>query len=183
MSSNRLIYDDCAYHNYIKRTTGPLLYRVYPEYAINCDRCLSVFGPRGQRGDSTIRGHDYRDIDVESMLYRLPIMAAKCDKGELVDYDMKTYNPVHEPMCIKYLDRDDTRLSHPVQHYRELYIDRFFDLPKDPQEPIFWDFAVNTRLQARDNFTPIYPTPIDVEQQLPHARILRNPCKGDFCLT
>jgi hypothetical protein len=44
-----------------------------------------------------------------------------------------------------------THLSYPPYNIKEMPIDRFYDLPQNPQEPIFYDFASNTKLEAKDN--------------------------------
>jgi hypothetical protein len=39
-------------------------------------------------------------------------------------------------------------------------INRFFDLHRDPQANIFYDYATNTSLEAKDNFVPDLPVPM-----------------------
>jgi len=63
MSSNRLIYDKCAYATEIKESTGPLEYNLFKGKYENCKQCsvgkftnILEFGPRA---------------DVESELYGL----------------------------------------------------------------------------------------------------------------
>ena len=55
-------------------------------------------------------------------------------------------------MCIHGEDPMASRLSYPPFNYREAPIDRFYNLPTPAQEPIFYDFAVNTKLDAKDNY-------------------------------
>ena len=70
MSSNRLIYDKCAYATEIKESTGPLEYNLFKGKYENCKQCsvgqftnILEFGPRA---------------DVESELYGLNRLGTKC---------------------------------------------------------------------------------------------------------
>jgi hypothetical protein len=46
-------------------------------------------------------------------------------------------------------------------------IDRFYDLPKNPQSVIFYDFAVNTRLEASDNLIQNVPEVKEYDPAMP----------------
>ena len=70
MSSNRLIYDKCAYATEIKESTGPLEYNLFKGKYENCKQCpvgefpnIAEFGSRA---------------DVESELYGLNRPGTKC---------------------------------------------------------------------------------------------------------
>ena len=70
MSSNRLIYDKCAYATTIKESTGPLEYNLFRGKYENNQQCpvgefsnILEFGPRA---------------DVESELYGLNRLGTKC---------------------------------------------------------------------------------------------------------
>ncbi len=52
----------------------------------------------------------------------------------------------------RYLDPITSRLTNPAFNYKEAPIDRFYNLNQNPQDNIFWNFAVNTDLEAKDNF-------------------------------
>ncbi len=70
MSSNRLIYDKCAYATEMKESTGPLEYNLFKGKYENCKQCpvgqftnILDFGPRA---------------DVESELYGINRLGTKC---------------------------------------------------------------------------------------------------------
>jgi hypothetical protein len=58
----------------------------------------------------------------------------------------------HARICNDFLDPIASHLTNPPQNYREMAINRFYDLPTHPQANIFWDFAVNTHLESIDNY-------------------------------
>ena len=91
-------------------------------------------------------------VDVESILSNRNMHTSKCKNGhvnpinltKLRQHDLSTNN--------RFLDPVATHLVIPPIKSREAPIDRFYNLNNDPQKPIFWNFAVNTDLEARDNF-------------------------------
>lgn len=160
-SSSRLIYDECAYQTRTPEMTNPLLYRVNPHQIYNCQQCgsLNGAGPRASYMGaevSTTHGHGIapalREVDVESILSNRNLPKSKCKNGEVNPIDVTQFGLKHLPQCTSYLDPMASRLSYPAFNYREAPIDRFYNLPQNPQEPIFWDFATNTKLDAKDNY-------------------------------
>lgn len=92
MSSNRLIYDNCAYASEIKESTQPLEYNLYRGKFENCKQC-----PVG----------DYTNIlefgsraDVESELYGLSRLGSLCP-SQKYDPTKEFKNPDLSParMC------------------------------------------------------------------------------------
>lgn len=171
--SSRLGYDKCAYEDKLQESTNPLSYRLYPGYVQNCDSCLSTLGPRAGHngvGVSTPIGHPLATAqhltDVESILSNRNMRASKCKKYGSNTVDLNKMALKHAPICNDYLNSDPTHLSHPSYNYRELAINRFYNLPRPAQANIFWDFATNTRLEAKDNFNPVIPhiTEVDAVQ-------------------
>lgn len=76
MSSNRLIYDKCAYATEIKESTEPLEYNLFLGKFENCKQCpvgdyanILPFGPRA---------------DTESELWGLPRLNSKCPEEKFV---------------------------------------------------------------------------------------------------
>lgn len=157
--SSRLPYDDCAYPDKLKESTDPLSYRLNPHQIHNCKQCLSTLGPRSGlmgQGVSTHIGHPVATAqyvtDVESILTNRNLPTSKCKNGEANPIDVTKFGLKHLGPCNTYLDPMASRLSYPPFNYREMPIDRFYNLPQNPQEPIFWNFAVDTRLETKDNF-------------------------------
>ena len=172
-NSTRLGYDVCAYADRLKESTDPLSYRLYSGFSHSCNNCLSTLGPR-----STFHGDDVSTpvgqtvataqqlADVESILTNRNLRLTKCRKDEANPIDVNKMGVKHARICNQFLDPDSTKLSYPVYNYRELAIDRFYNLDRNPQLPIFWNFASNSRLEATDNYKPEIPN-IITDKSLP----------------
>src|SRR5271170_7132842 len=152
--SSRLGYDNCAYSAKLYQSVTPLSYRLDTNNIENCDACLSTLGPRSGFngfGVSTIQGvkHKYapaEDLtDIESILSNRNVPLSKCRSGEVNPIDVNKFGLQHARICNSYLDPLSSRLAYPAANYRSLALNRFFDLDKNIQEPIFYDFAVNTK--------------------------------------
>lgn len=183
--SSRLGYDKCYYDDYLSESVSPLLYKMNPNSISNCNRCLSVFGPRAGHngyGNSTFGGEsaapaqDY--VDVESVLSNRNVIASKCKDGKVNDIDVTQFKLQHARTCNDFLDPISTHLTNPSANYRGMSINRFFNLPKNPQANIFWDFSVNTQLEAKDNYRERIPRLMTDDLSLPQELKGRNPpCK------
>jgi len=185
--SSRLPYDKCAYDDYLSESVSPLLYKLSPHQINNCSACLSVFGPRplsGARsyGVSSTVGHTTSPaqdlVDVESILSNRNVIASKCKDGKVNDIDVTKFHLQHARICNDFLDPVSTHLTNPPQNYRGLSINRFFNLPKNAQANVFYQFAVNTKLEAKDNYRERVPRLIRYDPALPKELKGRNkPCK------
>lgn len=65
MSSNRLIYDTCAYKKELDQSTGSFSYSMYPGKYENCAKCRIELGQVGGNGVSIYSGNL---VDLESDL-------------------------------------------------------------------------------------------------------------------
>ena len=159
-NSSRLKYDKCAYPDSLSESVAPGTYRLQPYYNYNCNSCQFVNGPRSSVGgyeSSTVVENgpaiSQKLVDVESVLSNRPVKTSRCKSGKTNPVRVGDYKLIQAPVCS---NKDDfpsyTHLSHPAYNYREMPLNRFFNLPKDPQANIFYDFAVNTVLEAKDNF-------------------------------
>jgi hypothetical protein len=97
MSSNRLIYDKCAYATEIKESTGPLEYNLFKGKYENCKQCpvgdfTNILDP-GQRAE------------VESELFGINLQGTKCPELK--------YNPKKE---FKYPELSPARMCETI-HY------------------------------------------------------------------
>lgn len=162
--SARLGYDKCYYEDRLSESVGPLLYRLNPNQIDSCSACLSVFGPRGSHngyGDSTTVGHTTAPaqdlVDVESVLSNRNVVASSCKDGKVNDIDVNKFQLQHARTCNDFLDPIASHLTNPPQNYREIGLNRFYNLDRNPQINIFWDFAVNTQLEAKDNYREKVP--------------------------
>jgi hypothetical protein len=190
--SSRSKYDKCAYDDYLSESVGSLIYRINPNQINNCNACLSVFGPRTSAspysyGVSSTTGHvsaqSQQLVDVESILSNRNVIASKCKDGKVNDIDVTKFHLQHARVCNDYLDPVATHLTNPPQNYRGMSINRFYDLNKNPQANIFWDFGVNTKLEAKDNYKERVPRLVKYDPTLPREFTGTNPpCKSN-CFT
>ena len=183
-SSTRLIYDKCAYEDRLQESTGPLMYTLDPNRIKNCNECLSLYGPRSSKkgfGVSIATPFGVAPaqdaVDVESILTNRNVLASKCKDGKVNDINVNNFRLQHARLCGDFLDPLASRQTNPAANYRGMSINRFFDLPKNPQADIFWNFAVNTTLEAKDNYREKIPKMISPDPLFPRTIIgRRRPC-------
>lgn len=174
--SSRLSYDKCSYDDYLTESVSPLLYKLNPNQINNCNSCLSVFGPRSStsgisRGVSTVVKNPTMPsqdlVDLESILSNRNVVASKCKDGKVNDINVTEFKLQHARICNDFLDPTASRITNPSKTYKGMAINRFYDLPKNPQANIFYDFAVNTQLEAKDNYRERVPALIAFDPALP----------------
>jgi hypothetical protein len=165
---SRSSYDKCAYPDQLTESTGIYKYTVNSDRIHNCDGCLTVYGPRGGvngAGVSTVSGHKIagaqQNIDIDTIMSNRNLPISKCKKGRVNPVDIKKIKTKHMPVCNDYLDSQHTKMTDPAMFYRGAPINRHFDLPRNPQANIYYDWGVNTTLEARDNFVPVLPVPMN----------------------
>jgi hypothetical protein len=166
--SSRLPYDTCAYDDRLAESVSPLLYKLNPTQIANKDACLSTLGPRGGKNGYGVSllvdpspcenvAPAQNLVDLESVLSNRNVPTSRCKTAKVNPIDVTQFGLKNTRVCDKYLDPVSSRLTYPAQNYRSIAVNRFHDLPVPAQEPIFWDFAVNTRLEAKDNFREQIP--------------------------
>jgi hypothetical protein len=161
--SSKLQYDKCYYPDHLSESTNVGNYRLQEYSTYNSNSCLSTLGPRsslGGAGVSTIEtmgpAMSQRLVDVESELSNRNLPQSRCRTGRVNNYDVnKKQNNLG--VCNKALVPEYSHLTSTPKNFRDVQINRFYNLSRDPQAPIFYDFAVNTTLEAKDNYTPIGP--------------------------
>lgn len=89
-SSNRPIYDNCAYQKRLYESTSPLAYQLYQGKFENCDKCIF---------DNFYTPYDARIVDTESELKNLTRPLSECDQFK--------YSPTckRSGMCISTFDK------------------------------------------------------------------------------
>ena len=75
MSSNRLIYDTCAYKKTLDQSVGPLSYVLNPIKYENCNKCRMELGLVGGTAVSQIKGNL---VDLENDLRGTTRSASSC---------------------------------------------------------------------------------------------------------
>lgn len=158
----KLIYDDQAYSEKLYRSTDPLKYRLDPNYAINCNKCFSPHNPSSGGFELEQR------IDVDSVLRGVGKKYGKSIVHQ-TPTDLEKYQTHISKDCSNFLESEYSRYTHPSFDIRGLNVrDLRLDYPLyDPQCHIFENFAINTRLQAKDNHRAIWQVPIDQSDLFP----------------
>ena len=103
MSSNRLIYDSCAYKKNLQQSTDPLQYALYTGKYENTAKCRIELGSVGGNGVSLFNGNlvdlesDLRGQTRQASLCPCDKFSPKCNSG---DCDNKNKGaPCSEPKC------------------------------------------------------------------------------------
>lgn len=156
---SRLGYDqDCSYRDKVAESTGPLEYMLDTNKIYNCNSCQSTFGPRGTYGDAlpefspAALSQAPEVVNIESILTNRNVKLSKCRRDGTNPIDVTKMKLKNTRVCNDYLSPESSRLSYPAANYRDVGINRFYNLPKNPQEPIYWPDYENTTLQLKDNF-------------------------------
>lgn len=164
--STKLVYDESYYKQRVEESTSVADYRLDPHGIKNCSSCLSTFGPRGSTyGVSTLTGntltpkHDL--VDLESILTNRNVPTSKSRDGNVNPINVTNFGLKHAQVCNKFLDPLNSRLTNPSKTYRDMSINRFYDLQTNPQNVIFHHFGTNTSLEAKDNHIERVPRMMD----------------------
>lgn len=165
--SSRLPYDDDVYADKLSESTYPINYRINSNQTYNNNRCRSTNGPRSGymgHGVSVPKDLGYAEsqdlVDLDSVFSNRNVPASKSKKGQVNPINpVDTYKLYHSKNCSTDLDPNYTLDTHPRSTYRDMESNRFYNLPRNPQDNIFENFSVNSRLEAIDNFKPTMPQP------------------------
>ena len=172
-------YDKCAYPEDLYDSTAPYAYVMNQDRIHNCNGCLTTFGPRGGylgAGVSSPSGDvvaaAQKNIDVDSITSNRNVSLSKCKRGKVNPVDITKIKTKKVPVCNDYLDSQHSRMTDPAMFYRGAPINRFYDLDRDPQANIYYDWGVNTVLEMRDNYDPDLPDPRMNDTTLPDDKRL-----------
>ena len=162
--SSRLSYDKNAYEDKLAESVSPLSYRMNPISIYNVNACNSTFGPRttahGSQMGSRISmavppnviAPAQQLVDIDSILSNRNVLQSKCKDAKVNDINVTQFRLQHARVCNNFLDPVSSRITNPSINYRSIPINRFYNLRKNPQVNIFYDFAVNSKLEAKDNY-------------------------------
>jgi hypothetical protein len=171
--SAKLRYDQCAYDDYLNESVGPGLYRMNPISMNHTSRCTTNLGNSraSSHGVSTVISQKIApkqaNVDIESILSNRNVLQSKCKDGKVNDIDVTKFTLQHVPECNNFLDPVNSHLTNPTQNYREIPVNRFYDLRTNPQNHIFYNWSIDTRLETKDNFSPSTSTPMSQESVMP----------------
>lgn len=164
----KLRYDQDAYNDSLSRSTDPLLYKLDPHYANNCNPCFAAHGPRNSNTHTMEPG---QKIDVDSILRGVNKINSKSINGQIPD-SLQRYHTTVPIDCSNAFEQSSSRYTHPIHENKGLNTsDMRLSYPlHDPQCNIFENFSVDTRLQAKDNHKTIWQVPINQRDALPTER-------------
>ena len=84
MSSNRLMYDTCAYKHELSQSVGPLEYVLNPMKYENCNKCRMELGLVGGAAVSHVKGNL---VDLETELRGSTRQLSSCPKNKYQPYN------------------------------------------------------------------------------------------------
>src|SRR5205085_8460510 len=117
-------------------------------------------------------------VDIESVLTNRNVQATK--NGTVNPINVTKFPVQNARICSNFLDPISTHLTNPPINYKDAPIDRFYDLNRNPQKNIFYDFAIITQLETKDNYMEKIPIPL--EEQVPFPQnSYRNDIPKLFC--
>lgn len=174
--SSHSIYDSCYYPEYINQSTRPLQHKLDVNQIYSCDGCMSSLGPRGGRyGVSTpLKKTQYAEsqylTDVESVLSNRNVKLSKCKRSKTNPINVLNMKVYDKRLCGNTLNPESSLLSYPRQQYRGMGVNRFVDIPSNPQNNIYYDWAINSQLEAKDNWVPELPVPLSQDELMPKEK-------------
>lgn len=186
--STRLGYDYQTYDDNIEQSTAPLSYVLSPYSIANPEAC-APFGGTAPRpsvrgyGVSTVYAGSVapaqQNIDIDSILTNRNVPLSQSRAGELNPINVLDLKLINAKPCNNFLCTMSSLLDEPAYNYRGIAVNRFYDLPKNPQANIFYNFAQDTRLEAIDNYVPVIPNLklMDGTAIFPHAKPKLGPNK------
>ncbi len=161
--------DPCNIINQNNQDVQRVKYNMYQGQQKNCSPCLTPYGavPNGRYFTS----RNKHLTDIESKLKGQNSRPDfNCGREKTWFLDVTQFNVDSNPQCVKELTPIESLMTHPKEYYRELEQDRFYDLPIDNENWVFWDYSVNTRAAAKDAFVQKYPKPLSQNPALPPAQ-------------
>lgn len=175
--SSRLHYDSDFIQDDIEQSTAPLMSVIDPNRVKNCSQCLSYFGPRQGHngwGDSIALADPgvapaQQLVDIDSIMSNRNVKQDRSKKGMVNMVDVFKFKTYDSSICDRALDPLSSISTFPKQLYREMSINRFYDLNLNPQVNIYYDWAVNSRLEAKDNYDYPYPFSVTHDNAIPVA--------------
>ena len=168
--SSRLDYDPSYIRDSIKESTDPLSYQLSTDRIYNCNTCATNYGPRPSSNTNGISSAVLLNankiavsqslVDLETVFSNRNVKATKDKRGMVQDINVLQIPLQGTNVCSNFLDPISTHLTNPPQNYRGIVINRFYDLNRNPQENIYYDWGSNTRLEAKDNYIQKVPVPM-----------------------
>jgi hypothetical protein len=180
--SSRLPYDRKFYPDHLDESVGPGDYRLQTYSIYSNNSCVPPVGVNygfNGAGVSTTCPYSYamsqRLVDVDSDLSNRNLKQARTRDARVNIKNLsqqKLFNLKNCPEGVTCqndsLSPEYTHISASPKNCRGVGINRFFNLKTNPQANIFYPWAINTTLEAKDNHNPEVPHVVDVHCSLPH---------------
>lgn len=162
--SSKLQYDKCYYPESLSESVSPGDYRLQEYSTYNCNSCVAPIGVQfGFNGAGVGTAQKFSPamaqklVDVESNLSNRNLQQSRCRSGRVNLTDVSKLQLNELQNCNGNLSPEYSHFTSSPKGFKDVQINRFYNLKKNPQEPIFYDFAINTTLEAKDNFRPVGP--------------------------
>ena len=171
MAQTRTEYDECNYRLKLKQSEAPAKYQLYRGQVENCKSCMTNNGTWNNRPrlSGEISGAEKANlVDVESLLTNRTYSLSRCPNDRTL-YDkqahlQKLVSQTSVPQCDPVMDRQYSRLTHPIEQYKELHAVRWEYPLINPVEFVWtWNKPINTSLYIKDTaLLKRYPTRINL---------------------
>ena len=128
MSSNRLMYDTCAYKKALSESVAPINYMLYPGKYENCSKCRIELGVVGGNNVSLISGNL---VDLESDLRGQTRQASLCPSNK------------YQPKCNGCKNSNDgipcsgAKCQEKLIHQPACQMHRYPKMPMPPAQQIY----------------------------------------------
>jgi hypothetical protein len=173
--SSKLQYDPSFIQDDIEQSVAPIQSILDPNRVKNCSQCFNLNGPRPGHnawGDNLPVARPsitpaQQLTDIDSIMKNLNVKASRDKRGMVNNIDVFKFKTYDTELCDRGLDPLSSIATYPKQLYREMSINRFYDLNINPQVNIFWNWAVNSQLEAKDNYDNPYPYFLEGDESLP----------------
>jgi hypothetical protein len=162
-SWERTKFDDGEYQQYVKESTGALMYQLDPNRYYNCQECRPE--QPGYIGTGVSISKKNALVDVESDLKNITRRQTRDPKGKYLPckkLDAKSLKNL--PSC--NILTDETRMTNPACNLRGTGTSQhvFYELCQNPQDLAAIEhpgrILINDKQMAKDNHRPLLPTPL-----------------------
>jgi hypothetical protein len=179
--SSKLQYDKNYYPEHLDESVAPGDYRLQVYSIYNNKSCFAPIGINsgaGGAGVSSIKQYgpamSQQLVDIESDLSNRGLPQSRARDGRINLKDLTKQKLYNLNECLTdSLSPEYSHLTSTPKNFRDLQINRFYNLHKNPQEPIFYDFAINTTLEAKDNYVPVGPRVLSQTSAYPTEDVVK----------
>jgi hypothetical protein len=172
MSLTGLKYDDCSYTHVLKETISPGEYMLTTPKV--CDPCFVVSpGIMVDRFGASLCEKEL--IDVNSELLNITRKASDCPSKKFLPQPEALCTTTNYKEC-EFLTPEDTRLSNPICTGKEITVNRWEWLCRNPQDKAImpFDWFIANRTIIKDAHRACLNQPLDQTKALPTQQ--KNKC-------